>query len=77
MAIVAGQDGARSNGEYWWKQALEKHMGLVGAISQTIPWEALCQSLAVYFVEVLGKEGRDRPIQVGVTLFSADSHGFC
>lgn len=62
-ASVSGQDGDRSNGEFWWRQALERHTGIAGAISQTIPWEALCHSLATYFLEVLGEEGRDRPLQ--------------
>ena len=54
-----------SNGEFWWRLAVEKHTGDVGAFSQTIPWQALCKhSLAVYFLEVLGDEGRDRPLLV-------------
>lgn len=74
-ASVSGQDGDRSNGEFWWRQALERHTGIAGAISQTIPWEALCHSLATYFLEVLGEEGRDRPLQVGATLSSVGCHG--
>lgn len=55
----------RSNGELWWRRALEKHTGEVGVFSQTIPWEALCKhSLAAYFLETLGDEGRNRPLLV-------------
>lgn len=44
---------------------MENHTGDVGAFSQTIPWEALCKhGLAAYFLEVLGDEGRDRPLVV-------------
>lgn len=60
---VAGN--RHTNGEFWWRLALEKHMGRASAISQTIPWEALCRhSLATFFLEVLGDEGRDRPLLV-------------
>ncbi|CAM9328661.1 unnamed protein product [Hapterophycus canaliculatus] len=53
----------RTNGEFWWRLALEMHTGRASAISQTVPWEALCRhSLATYFLEVLGDEGRDRPL---------------
>eukprot|EP00903_Cladosiphon_okamuranus_P010648 g10069.t1 len=53
----------QSNGEYWWRLALENHTSDVGAFSQTIPWEALCKhGLAPYFLEVLGDEGADRPL---------------
>lgn len=59
--------GDRSNGEFWWKRAVEKHAGAAGAVSQTIPWEALCtHSLAEYFVQVLGEEGRSRSLQVRI-----------
>lgn len=55
----------QSDGEHWWRLALERHTGEVGAFSQTIPWEALCKhGLAAYFLEVLGDEGRDRPLVV-------------
>ena len=50
-------------------------MGVEGAISQTIPWKALCHSLAIYFLEVLGEEGHDRPVQVGATLSRVGCHG--
>lgn len=54
-----------SNGELWWRRALEMHTGNVGVFSQTIPWEALCKhSLAAYFLQTLGDEGRDRPLLV-------------
>lgn len=72
---AAEQDGARSNGEFWWKQALERHTGIAGAISRTILWETLFDSLAIYFLEVLGQEGHDRPFQVGAALSSAVCHG--
>lgn len=63
--VVPPQPSRQSNGEYWWRLALEKHTGEVGAFSQTIPWEALCKhGLAAYFLEVLGDEGRDRPLVV-------------
>lgn len=62
---LATTEARNTNGEFWWRLALEKHTGEVGAISQTIPWEALCRhSLANYFVEVLGDEGRNRPLLV-------------
>lgn len=65
-ALVPPPPDRQSNGEYWWRLALEKHTGEVGAFSQTIPWEALCMhGLAAYFLEVLGAEGRDRPLVVG------------
>ncbi|CAM9157825.1 unnamed protein product [Ectocarpus sp. 6 AP-2014] len=60
---LATTESRTTNGEFWWRLALEKHTGEVGAISQTIPWKALCRhSLATYFVEVLGDEGNDRPL---------------
>lgn len=64
-ALAPAPPARQSNGEYWWRLALEKHKGEVGTFSQTIPWEALCQhGLAAYFLEVLGDEGRDRPLVV-------------
>lgn len=64
-----------TNGEFWWRLALEKHMGKASAMSQTIPWEALCRhSLATFFLEVLGDEGHDRPLLVrGRRGFGADA----
>ena len=64
-AVAPLPPARQSNGEYWWRLALENHTGDVGAFSQTIPWEALCKhGLAAYFLEVLGDEGRDRPLVV-------------
>lgn len=75
---LAATESRTTNGEFWWRLALEKHTGEVGAISQTIPWEALCRhSLATYFVEVLGDEGRDRPLLVsdGRRFVCCTAHG--
>lgn len=62
---VARMAGGHSDGEFLWRQAVEKHTGVAGALSQNIPWEAVCtHSLAEYFIGVLGDEGRDRPLLV-------------
>lgn len=64
-ALVPPPHARQSNGESWWRLALEQHTGEVGAFSQTISWEALCKyGLAAYFLEVLGDEGRNRPLVV-------------
>lgn len=60
--------GDQSSGEFWWRRAVEKHVGAAGALSQAvIPWEALCtHSLGEYFTQVLGDEGRHRPLRVRI-----------
>ena len=65
VAPVVAASPEPSDGEIWWNRAVEKHSGEPGTVALTVPWQALStHSLSQYFLDVLGAEGRARPLEV-------------